>query len=140
MIRRNQCRPQLEQLEQRAVLSTFTGHRTITAPLSGTLDAVNVLQGGAGGGSGTVTADLTIGSGVLKGATIMFSGQVTSMPSPLVFDVTGTLTLTSKLGSVNTTGNVGQVDASNVKTTGMGTFKDAGNISGVTKTFKGVTG
>jgi hypothetical protein len=140
MKKRASCRLQLEELEQRAVPALLTGTHPINLSFTGQLVAVNVLQGGSTGGSGQVTANLTLKGALLNGATLSFSGQVTGHPTPTVFDVAGTLTVKSRLGMVDTTNNTGTVDITNVKTTGMGTFTDTGTISGGTRFFRAAGG
>jgi hypothetical protein len=140
MTRRNQCRLQLEELEQRAVPAGLTGKHAFVDAFTGMLTSVNFLQGGLPSGNGQVTANLTLGKGFFKGATVSFSGGVTSEPSINVFDVAGTLTIKTKHGLVNTASNAGSVDITNLKSTGSGTFMDTGTISGGTGQYKGVTG
>jgi hypothetical protein len=131
----------LEELEQRAVPAVLTGRHAINSMFTGNLTNVQSLLGSLGSGSGQVGADLTIGSGIFKGATVSFAGSLSPhLPSLTLFDASGTLTITTKHGSVNTTGNMGSVDITNLSTMHSGTFNDSGTISGGTGQFKGVSG
>jgi hypothetical protein len=130
---RNQCRLQVEQLEQRAVpvvmplMGTHSVNTTITAQIvSAPFVSISGLSG-----SGTLVIKGTIGSGLLQG-TATVNGMVTGHMGS-VFDFSGTLTITTKHGSVDTT-DTGSVDIKAL------TFTDNATITGGTGRFRGTTG
>ena len=136
---RNSCRLQVEQLEHRAVPAVvgghLVGHNVINTTFMAQLTGVNFLTGTPTNGSGQITIQGSIGSGLLKG-TVSFSGGIVPSMSSTVIDFAGTLNITTKHGTVFTT-DTGFVDISNPSAP---MFTDKGTITGGTKEFKGVTG
>jgi hypothetical protein len=127
------CRLQVEQLERRevpAVMPLMGAHAINTTITAKIVSAPFVSISGLSG-SGTVVIDGSIGSGLLQGAAKV-NGMVTSQMGS-VFNFAGTLTITTKHGSVDTT-DTGSVDIKAL------TFTDNATITGGTGRFRGVTG
>lgn len=123
MRRRRFCRPQLEELEPRAVPALFAGgHLVGCHPVNETIAT------GLGGGT---SASGNIPSGLLHGKVAL--SNVTTSRSFLKEDFGATLTITTTSGTV-------RIDASGSVNLLSGSVNGSGTIVRGTGAFQGVTG
>jgi hypothetical protein len=130
---RNSYRLQVEQLEQRAVPTVMglTGTHFFNESITAMVVSAPFFSISGLSGSGVLDITGSIGPGLLQG-TATVNGMVTGHTGN-VFDFAGSLSITTKHGTVNTT-DTGSVDIKAL------TFTDNGTILGGTGKFKGTTG
>jgi hypothetical protein len=119
---RNQVRPRVEELGPRVVpagVPPLTGTHAFSATLTAQFTPPATVTGSLGGS-------------LLQG-TISLVGVRSTPPGINPIDFTGTLTITTRHGSVTAQG-AGDVDVK------AGTFTDTGTITGGTGRFRGVSG